>query len=440
MVDKNHFRYHTLTKDLISNDFEHGFGPYSFMPGNNGSAEFEIAQEESGNSYLRWDSRKLGWTFADWESGSIWDETDNSFEAELNPDFSTLYSHETRIESNWWKKYCLSLDIKSFSTDTQMNMTSSYRVGAEIQTRDIMRIYTVSQTCNPTVESQKLTRCIDDHKWTRVSAVIYKPLSSFFVLQFEVFKRSLAGIDNIKFNDCSTIHKQTSTLPPTTNLNSFRKNSIDTTKSTTIFTSRTVPRFTTLSSRIGLPDWLAGLIAGSSVSTTISSSSNTYSASTIPRSSTTSLYSTSTTVSSSETISLNNFVTTTSLEPTESTLRGYWTTIAQTDSHLSSPDDESALDQFRRNLGVFLSPTVIPTNSTFKSILNQTSIANQTFFTTMETMLTEPSDHKMHSKNNSIAPHLQISLDDEESNSMTSTSSKLCYSRLILSILLMLVL
>ena len=30
----------------------------------------------------------------------------------LNPDYSTFYSHETRVNSNWWKKYCLTLDVK----------------------------------------------------------------------------------------------------------------------------------------------------------------------------------------------------------------------------------------------------------------------------------------------------------------------------------------
>ena len=49
-----------VKKDMVSTDFEYGFGPYSFMPGLNGSATFEIETENSGNNYLRWNSRKLG--------------------------------------------------------------------------------------------------------------------------------------------------------------------------------------------------------------------------------------------------------------------------------------------------------------------------------------------------------------------------------------------
>ena len=52
---------------MVSNDFEHGFGSYSFMPGLNGSAHFEVTKEVTGNSYMRWNARKLGLTFPDWD-------------------------------------------------------------------------------------------------------------------------------------------------------------------------------------------------------------------------------------------------------------------------------------------------------------------------------------------------------------------------------------
>jgi len=207
-----------VKKDHVSCDFEHGFGPYSFMPGLNGTAEFSVEFEESGNKYLRWNARKLGWTFADWEE-KFWDEEEEQFVPGLSVDYSELYSHQALVQSDWWKRYCISLDVKSFYPDSQMNITTYWvKQNGDESVRDEMQIYTKGDTCTDTIQGKITNHCIEERRWTTLQTTIFKPPAAKFSLEFQVYKRSLFGLDNIKLSDCSTMHRKPTT---TTNLNAF---------------------------------------------------------------------------------------------------------------------------------------------------------------------------------------------------------------------------
>ena len=71
-------------------------------------AYFEIETDESGNKFLKWDAHRLGRTYADWDEKE-WDEEEETFIAGEGIDFSTLYSHEAKVNVS------LSNAIKSIS-------------------------------------------------------------------------------------------------------------------------------------------------------------------------------------------------------------------------------------------------------------------------------------------------------------------------------------
>ena len=60
------------------------------------TAYFEIETDESGNKFLKWDAHRLGRTYADWDEKE-WDEEEETFIPGEGIDFSTLYSHEAKV-------------------------------------------------------------------------------------------------------------------------------------------------------------------------------------------------------------------------------------------------------------------------------------------------------------------------------------------------------
>jgi len=235
-----------VRKDLISSDFEHGFGPYSFMPGLNGTAYFEIETDESGNKFLKWDAHRLGRTYADWDEKE-WDEEEETFIAGEGIDFSTLYSHEAKVNNDWWRRFCISMRLMPLYRDSQMNITMIWRKPKleEEFIREIMYIYTDGEDCTDEVVSEKRNHCLQNRQWTEVNHMIYRPPATEVLLEFQVFKKSVFGIDDIKFTDCSKVDPTTAptTTSPTAPIDPTTTNDFTTTSSPGLNNDVEVPVF-----------------------------------------------------------------------------------------------------------------------------------------------------------------------------------------------------